>query len=118
VIAQNRHFSGSRRQQAFENFDGCSLPRPIRPEQTEAFAALDLEVQAAHSFHLAVIRLAQVAALNSGGHGVILPDAVGLRRAGIPVAEVGGLFPLTDWWNIFGVGGGVYGKDAVFEITF
>jgi hypothetical protein len=49
---------------------------------------------------------------------VILPDAVGLRRAGIPVAEVGGLFPLTDWWNIFGVGGGVYGKGAAFEITF
>ena len=69
-MTQDRHFAGSGCEQAFQNFDRRGLPRAVRPEQAEAFAGLDLEVQPTHSLDFAVISLAQIAALDGGGHAV------------------------------------------------
>src|ERR1035438_4376038 len=80
AVPQNRHLPRSRREQAFEDFNGCGLPRPVRPEQAKALAGLDLQVQATHGLDFAIIGLAQVTALNGYGHWVILPDVVFLRR--------------------------------------
>ena len=59
------------RGQAFANLDGGRLAGAVRPEQAEAFAGADLQVDAVDSHHVAV-RLAQAADLQGGcgdGHG-------------------------------------------------
>ena len=68
VVAENVDLAGSGIEQAFEDFDGGRFARAIGSEQAEAFAGLDLEVEAADGFHFAVVGLAQVAALDGGGH--------------------------------------------------
>jgi hypothetical protein len=78
---------GSWLQQTFENFDGCRLPCPIRPEQAETFAGMNLQIQSANGFDLAVIRLAQIATFDGNSHSVILPEEV--ER--FPMGEAGRL---------------------------
>ena len=73
-LAQNRDLSRGRRQQTFQDFDGGGLPCSVRSEQAEALARLDFQIQPADGFNLAVVGLAQVAALNGGGHPEILPE--------------------------------------------
>jgi hypothetical protein len=67
-LAQDRDLSRGRREQAFKDFDGSGLSRPVRSQQAKTLARCDFEIQAPHGLHLAVVGLAQVAALDSGGH--------------------------------------------------
>ena len=73
-LAKNRDLAGGRLEQAFQNFDGGGLPCSVGAEQAEAFARLNFQIQAADGFNLAVVSLAQVAALNGGGHLQILTE--------------------------------------------
>ena len=73
-LAQDRDLPRGRRQQAFQNFNGRGLPRAIRSQQAEALPGLDFKIQPANGFHLAIVSLAQVAALNRDGHGAILTE--------------------------------------------
>ena len=75
-MPQDRHLTGSWRQQALEDFNGRSLPRPVRTEQAEALASFDLEVQPANGLYFAFVGLAQIAALDGWGHGLILSDII------------------------------------------
>ena len=66
--AKDFDFARSRRQQAFENFDGGGLAGAIRPEQTEALAGQDVEVQSADRLDLSVVGLLQIAAADGNFH--------------------------------------------------
>ena len=63
------------------------FPAPFGPSRPKHSPALDFEVQAAHGLNFAVVGLAQVAALDGGGHWVILLDVVFLRCLGRSVAH-------------------------------
>jgi hypothetical protein len=67
-VAENRNLAGCRLQQSLKNFDCRGLPCSVGAEESEALAGLNLEVQPAHGFELAVVGLAQVATLDSNGH--------------------------------------------------
>jgi hypothetical protein len=71
-VAENRHLARSRLQQALENLDGRGLPCPIRTEQPEALARLNLKIQSTHGLNFAVIGLAQIATLDGNSHAGIL----------------------------------------------
>jgi hypothetical protein len=73
-MPQNRDFPRSRLQQTLKDFDGRGLPRPVRPEQTEALAGLNLKIQPAHGLNLAVVSLAQIATSDGYRHGL---DSIG-----------------------------------------
>src|SRR5437660_20121 len=74
AVAQNRDFARGGLQQPFEDLDGCGLPCTVGTEESETFSGLDLKVEPTHCFHFAVVGLAQVAALDSEGHRLILTD--------------------------------------------
>ncbi len=76
-VPENADFSGSGREQAFEDFDGSRLPCSVGAEKTEAFAGLDAQAEAADSFYLAVVGLAQVNALDRRWHHGILNQSRG-----------------------------------------
>src|SRR5215471_14906949 len=84
-VAENRNLTRGRLQQAFEDFDGRGLPCSVGTEQSEAFALLNLKVQPTHRFDFAVVGLAEIAALDGGGHGEILTDRADVRSNGIEI---------------------------------
>ena len=55
--AQDFDFARGRREQTFEDFDGGGLAGAVRPEQTEALAGLDVEIQSADRLDLSVVGL-------------------------------------------------------------
>src|SRR5580698_5007520 len=57
VAAENCNFAGCGIEQAFQNFDGRGLAGTVRAEQTETFASLDFEIQAADRFDFTVVGL-------------------------------------------------------------
>jgi hypothetical protein len=65
---------------SLKDLNGRRLPCPIRSEQAEALAGLNLEAKPAHGFQLTVVGLAQIAALDSNGHAGILAWGRLLRR--------------------------------------
>src|SRR5271169_2078276 len=56
---ENLDLAGSRFQQTFQDLDGSGLSGAIRPQQSEALACLDGEIQPSHRFDLAVVGLFQ-----------------------------------------------------------
>ena len=56
------------RQQSFEDLDGRGLARAVRPEQAEALAGLDGQVEPANRFDFAVIGLLQASATDGSFH--------------------------------------------------
>src|ERR1700734_1093558 len=88
-VAKNGYVSRRWLQQALKDFNGGSFPCSVWTKQTEAFAALNLEVQAAHGLELTVVGLPQVATLDSGSHAGILTK---LFAGGLSI-----LFVLLKW---------------------
>ena len=62
VVPEHAHLASRAPPVALEDLDGGRLARPVRPEQPEDLAALDLEREAAHGLDRA-IGLVQVADL-------------------------------------------------------
>ena len=79
-LPENRDFAGSWFEQAFENLDGRRLPGAVGAEQAKTFSRLNFQIQPAHGFDFAVVGLAQVTALDGGGHEGILLDTRQTRR--------------------------------------
>ena len=66
--AKDGHFSGGRLEKAFENFNRCGLPCPVRSKQAKTFASFNAQVEPANSFNLAIVSFAKIAALNGYSH--------------------------------------------------
>ena len=66
--AEDADLAGSGFEQAFENFDGGGFAGAVGAEQAEAFAFVDLQIEAAQGFDFGVVGLAQAAALDGDAH--------------------------------------------------
>src|SRR5687767_13215771 len=55
MVAQHDHLAGIRHPEAFEDLDGRRLARTVRPEHSETLPDPDLEVEAGHRVHVAVL---------------------------------------------------------------
>src|SRR5581483_4325006 len=92
-MTQNRHLAGRRRQQSFQDLNRRGLPCAVRTKQSEALSHLNFEVETADGFHFAVVRLAQIAALDGGRHPGILPaeetDSKALPECNLSLKNLG-----------------------------
>src|ERR1035438_820108 len=72
LMAKDADFPRRRSQQTLKDFDGRGLPCTVRTKQTEAFASLNAQTEAANGLHFAVVGLAQIGALDRRSHEGIL----------------------------------------------
>ena len=71
-MTEDADFSGTRREQALENFNGSGLPCSVGAEESEALAGFDTQANAADGFDFSVVGLAQVGALDWRSHEQIV----------------------------------------------
>ncbi len=71
ALVEDFDFAGGGVEQSFEDFDGGGFAGAIGPEQAEAFAALDLQIEAVDRLHrrrLGGVALMQISTEDGGGH--------------------------------------------------